>query len=137
MRPSDRARGSSLPNWLPRQTSTSWVALWRKLRRLGVLQVTDGLVGLPLDARNREQLEWLACEVAEAGGEASIWIAQPTTSAHERALADVRGSRRPGASRRGGAGVRWVTRDPALTGPRFDALFEHRRRATLLGREPA
>jgi hypothetical protein len=34
----------------------------------------DGLVALPLDARNREQLEWLADEVVEAGGEASIWI---------------------------------------------------------------
>lgn len=72
---------------LPRQPSTARVAVWRKLRRLGVVQVTDGLVGLPFDARTKEQLEWLADEVTEAGGEASIWVAEPATAAHERALA--------------------------------------------------
>lgn len=72
---------------LPRQPSTPRIALWRKLRRLGVVQLTDGLVALPLDARNREQLEWLADEVVEAGGEAGIWLASPTSSAQEAVLA--------------------------------------------------
>lgn len=72
---------------LPRQPSTPRIALWRKLRRLGVVQLTDGLVALPLDARNREQLEWLADEVVEAGGEAGIWLASPTSSAQETVLA--------------------------------------------------
>jgi hypothetical protein len=31
-------------------------------------------VGLPLDGRNKEQLEWVADQVMEAGGQASIWI---------------------------------------------------------------
>src|SRR6266513_24541 len=48
---------------LPRDPSTPRSALWRKLRRLGAEQVLDGLAALPLDARNREQLEWLADEV--------------------------------------------------------------------------
>jgi outer membrane murein-binding lipoprotein Lpp len=45
------------------------------------------LAALPLDARNREQLEWLAEEVVEAGGEASIWLGELASAAQERELA--------------------------------------------------
>ena len=72
---------------LPREPSTPRSALWRKLRRLGAAQVLDGLAALPLDARNREQLEWLADEVVEAGGEATIWIGELGSAAQERELA--------------------------------------------------
>jgi len=51
------------------------------------VQVLDGLAALPLDARNREQLEWLADEVVEAGGEATIWIGEVSSGAQERELA--------------------------------------------------
>jgi hypothetical protein len=71
----------------PREPSAPRIAAWRKLRRLGVAQLHDGLVALPLDARNREQLEWISQDVMDAGGEASIWLAEPTTDAHERELA--------------------------------------------------
>jgi hypothetical protein len=57
------------------------------LKRLGVAQLLDGLVALPLDSRNREQLEWVAEQVVEAGGEASIWTTTPTALAQERQLA--------------------------------------------------
>jgi len=43
-------------------------------------------VALPLDARNREQLEWIADEVAEAGGEAGLWIGRLASAAQEREL---------------------------------------------------
>ena len=72
---------------LPREPSGPRLAVWRKLKRHGVAQLLDGLVALPLDSRNREQLEWVADEVAEAGGHASIWIAAPATAAQERELA--------------------------------------------------
>jgi hypothetical protein len=72
---------------LPREPSTPRSGLWRKLRRLGAAQVLDGLAALPLDARNREQLEWLADEVVEAGGEATIWVGELTSAAQERELA--------------------------------------------------
>ena len=35
-------------------------------------QLADGLVALPLDARNKERLEWLADEIIVNGGEASV-----------------------------------------------------------------
>jgi hypothetical protein len=72
---------------LPRTPSTPRINVWRKLRRLGVVQVVDGVVALPLDSRNREQLEWLADEVVAAGGAATIWVSQTATAAQERALA--------------------------------------------------
>ncbi|MDP9399225.1 MAG: chromate resistance protein [Actinomycetota bacterium] len=72
---------------LPREPSTPRSAVWRKLRRLGVVQVSDGLVALPADARTREQLEWIAGEVREAAGAAGVWLARPATLGQERELA--------------------------------------------------
>src|SRR5438067_11182782 len=71
---------------LPRDPSTPRSALWRKLRQLGAVQVLDGLAALPLDARNREQLEWLAEGVVEAGGEATIWVGELASAVQEREL---------------------------------------------------
>lgn len=72
---------------LPRDPSTPRSSVWRKLRRLGVAQLTDGLVALPEDARTREQLEWIAEEVLSANGTALLWSACPTTLSDEREIA--------------------------------------------------
>ena len=69
---------------LPRTPSTPRITLWRKLRRLGVAQIVDGVVALPATPDTREQLEWLAEDVVEAGGEATIWLAEPATAAEHR-----------------------------------------------------
>lgn len=71
---------------LPREPSTPRIALWRSLRRLGALQVLDGLVALPLDPHTRERLDWLAEDVRDAGGEASVWLAEPASRAQQREL---------------------------------------------------
>ncbi len=73
---------------LPREPSTPRVEVWRALKRLGVAQLLDGLVALPEDSRTREQLEWIADQVLEAGGDAGIWLAEPATAAQERGLAE-------------------------------------------------
>src|SRR5438552_5818496 len=62
---------------LPRVPSTPRSAVWRKLKRLGVAWIADGLVALPADPRTREQLEWIAEEVADRGGEATLWLGRP------------------------------------------------------------
>jgi hypothetical protein len=72
---------------VPREPSTPRIALWRGLRRLGAAQVIDGLVALPADGRTREQLEWLADGVIEAGGQAEVWLGRPGSAAQERAIA--------------------------------------------------
>jgi len=82
-----RTRWVLLAYRLPREPSTPRITLWRQLRRLGVAQVADGVVALPLDARTREQLEWLAEEVVENGGEATIWLSEPATAGQDRAVA--------------------------------------------------
>jgi hypothetical protein len=71
---------------IPREPSTPRISVWRKLRKLGVGHLVDGLVALPLDARNQERLGWIADEVLEAGGQASVWVARATTAAQERDL---------------------------------------------------
>ena len=72
---------------LPREPSTPRIALWRNLRRLGAVQLVDGLVALPRDSGTQEQLEWLADDITEAGGDATIWLAEAGSRAQERALA--------------------------------------------------
>jgi len=84
----ERLRWVFLAYRLPREPSTPRIIVWRKLRRLGVIQVVDGLVALPLDARTREQLEWIADEVIEAGGDSSLWIAEAASARVERELAE-------------------------------------------------
>ena len=79
---------------LPREPSNPRVGVWRKLERLGVARLGDGLVALPADARTREQLDWLAEEILEAGGTATVWLATPGSAAQERAIAEaMRGAR--------------------------------------------
>src|SRR5947209_17584021 len=88
-----RLRKPSSDGWvllafrLPREPSTPRIAPWRKLKRVGAAQLLDGLVALPLDGGNREQLEWLADDVTEAGGEATIWVGRLASAAQERQLA--------------------------------------------------
>src|SRR5882762_12023430 len=72
---------------IPREPSTPRIAIWRKLKRLGVAQLGDGLVALPADARTREQIDWIAEEITEADGTASVWLAQPASLTQERELA--------------------------------------------------
>lgn len=83
-----------VPEWvllsyrIPREPSTPRIAVWRKLKRLGVAQIGDGLVGLPSTPKTREQLEWVAASILEAAGEAIVWIATPTPRRQHAQLAN-------------------------------------------------
>lgn len=88
----DLARGATgtwvlLAYRMPREPSRPRIAVWRKLERLGVARLGDGLVALPADSRTREHLDWVAEEVTENGGTATIWIAAPGSAAQERDVA--------------------------------------------------
>jgi hypothetical protein len=71
---------------IPREPSTKRITIWRRLRRLGALQIGEGVAALPLDDVSREQFDWLASEVEDAGGEAIVWLAEPSTKAEARLL---------------------------------------------------
>lgn len=57
---------------LPTGGSTSRVATWRGLRKLGAVGLTPGAAILPDTEDLREQMEWIAQEIDECGGDA--WI---------------------------------------------------------------
>ena len=71
---------------MPREPSTPRIAVWRKLRKLGALQLVDGLVALPADPATIEAFDWLADEVIEAGGEAWTWRARPGSKQQQSQL---------------------------------------------------
>jgi hypothetical protein len=71
---------------LPREPSTPRSAVWRKLKRLGVAQLSDGLVALPADTRTREQFDWIAEDITDYGGEAAVWIARPADISAEEVI---------------------------------------------------
>lgn len=70
---------------MPREPSGPRVTVWRKLRRLGAVQLVDGLVALPASAETVEAFDWLADEAIEAGGEAWTWRASGSKQ-QDRAL---------------------------------------------------
>lgn len=71
---------------LPRVPSTPRSIVWRKLKQLGVVQLGDGLVALPVDARTREAFEWIAEEIQDHDGEAMVWIGEPVDAAGRRTM---------------------------------------------------
>jgi hypothetical protein len=71
---------------LPREPSTPRITLWRRLKKLGAMQIGDGLVALPLNDQTREQFEWLAGDVEQSGGEALVWMAEPMSKRERRSL---------------------------------------------------
>jgi hypothetical protein len=82
-----RGRWVLLAYKLPREPSGPRIAVWRKLERLGVARLGDGLVALPADARTREQIDWIADEIGDAGGTSTVWSATAGTAAQELQIA--------------------------------------------------
>jgi hypothetical protein len=71
---------------VPREPSTPRIAVWRKLQRLGVVQVVDGLVAAPAGPESVERLQWIAEDVVAAGGEARVWLARILSRGEARDL---------------------------------------------------
>lgn len=61
---------------IPREPTSSRALVWRKLKRLGALLLHDAVWVLPATPWTREQLQWLAVEIGELGGEAYLWESQ-------------------------------------------------------------
>lgn len=60
---------------VPREPTVARVSVWRKLKRLGALLLHDAVWVLPPSSRTREELQWLAAEIRERGGDAMLWEA--------------------------------------------------------------
>jgi len=72
---------------LPAASSTPRVATWRNLQRLGAVILTPGAVIVPYSEHLLEQLEWIAEEIAQRGGDAYVL---PVTELSEAEEEDIR-----------------------------------------------
>jgi hypothetical protein len=79
-------------NWLllaykvPREPTSGRVFVWRRLKRIGAIAVQDGVWVLPATPQAREHFQWLAAEVIELKGEASVWEGRLTLTGQEEEL---------------------------------------------------
>jgi hypothetical protein len=86
------AEVSLLHSWLlflykvPHEPSSHRVYIWRKLKRLGAVSLHDAAWALPLTPRSLEQLQGLAVEVAELGGDSLLWEARLAVGRQDEAL---------------------------------------------------
>jgi len=71
---------------IPRKLGTPRVTIWRKMKRLGVAQLGDGLVALPATAHTRVDLACTTEKILQVGGTAAVWLAQSATSTQGREL---------------------------------------------------
>ena len=60
---------------LPTKPSALRVYVWRKLKRLGAILLHEAVWILPDLPRTAEQVQWLAAEIQEMGGDAYSWRA--------------------------------------------------------------
>lgn len=72
---------------VPREPSANRVYVWRKLKRLGALLLHDAIWLLPDLPPTREQLRWLASEIEELGGQATVWESRLASDGQHDALA--------------------------------------------------
>src|SRR3954465_11138516 len=87
LRPMAEARWLVLTWRLPAASSTPRVATWRSLQRLGAVNLTPGAVILPFTEHLLEQLEWIAEDIVQRGGDAYVL---PVTELPEADEADIR-----------------------------------------------
>ena len=83
---------SGAPGWvalawrLPAGVSTPRVTTWRNLRRLGAARLTPGAALLPYREDLQEQLDWLAQEIENLGGEAWVLPVTGLSESEERVV---------------------------------------------------
>ncbi len=72
---------------LPAASSTPRVATWRSLQRLGAVSLTPGAAVVPFSEHLQEQLDWIAEDIVQRGGEAYVL---PVTELPEADEAQIR-----------------------------------------------
>ena len=81
---------SGTPKWvvlawrLPAGLSTPRVTAWRNLQRLGAARLTPGTAVLPFREDLQEQLDWLAQDIEQQGGEAWVLPVTGLSESEER-----------------------------------------------------
>ena len=71
---------------IPREPTAGRVYVWRKLKQLGAVAVQDAVWVLPATPKTREHFQWLAAEIAELGGETSLFTSQAVLAGQGESL---------------------------------------------------
>jgi hypothetical protein len=74
---------------LPSQPSALRVYIWRKLKRIGALLLHDAVWVLPDLPRTAEQVQWLAAEIQEMGGNGYAWRANAIWGQENESLVEL------------------------------------------------
>lgn len=61
---------------IPREPSVHRVSIWRKLKQLGAILLHDAVWVLPATPQTREHFQWLAAEIIELGGDATLFVSE-------------------------------------------------------------
>ena len=81
-----------MTNWLllhyklPSKPSALRVYIWRKLKRLGAILLHDAVWVLPDLPRTAEQIQWLAAEIEEMGGDSLYWRANSLLNTQDESI---------------------------------------------------
>jgi hypothetical protein len=68
---------------IPQLPTRLRVQIWRHLQRIGALYLQDSVSIVPATNELTENMQWIADEIQEFGGEASLFRASPMTLPHE------------------------------------------------------
>ncbi len=71
---------------IPREPTAGRVYVWRKLQQLGAVLLQDAVWVLPYTSRTQHQFQWLATEIEEIGGEATLWRSEFALDGQEEGL---------------------------------------------------
>jgi hypothetical protein len=71
---------------VPNKPTSGRVFVWRKIKKLGAILLHDSVWVLPATRRTREQLRWLANEIVELDGQATVWESLLTIGIDEEKL---------------------------------------------------
>src|SRR5437773_10244994 len=79
---------------LPTNRNTERVAVWRRLRKMGAVQLKTSTYLLPDETAQYEQFQWLAKQIREYGGDSTLVRAQEIEGlTRERVISMFNGAR--------------------------------------------
>lgn len=71
---------------VPRKPTAGRVYIWRKLKKLGAVALQDAVWVLPATPQTLEHFRWLAAEIGELNGEATLWESKQLLEGQDKRL---------------------------------------------------
>jgi hypothetical protein len=107
---------------IPREPSAARVGIWRKIKQLGAILLHDSVWVLPANPRSQEQFQWLAAEIVELGGEATLCHSEIASEAQRKVLVKQFSDRADDAYKQILTELRHKRADLALLGRKYQQV---------------